>query len=258
MDVKLLTRKTITFAHNVFFNYIGLLSFVFFAISYFSFTYFQNEKVGFIYYALLLVPLFHGFAFIYQLTRFVKNKITLEGHVFNNLLKNLHTTRDKAFYDNFFPLFSIVFIASFYSMGLIYVPKFVDTIYLFYNDPSYFPATIIFLFLSGFYVFASFLSLYIFQQGNELLNNSIAIKNEYCLKNDISVKDTSSMMFTLYDGHVINLLFDDLIVNVKKNEAIYKNKKYNYTALNNYLNETGLSIKELSTPDWSVVAFMSI
>lgn len=259
MDLKLFIKKTMTFSHNILFNYTGLLSVLFFAISYFSFTYFQNEQIHLVYYTLLLTPIFYGFAFIYQLGLFVKNKITLEGHVFKNLLENLHPGREKAFYDNFFPFFLIMCLSSFYCLGLIFFPRFIESISLLYQKPfDNFASSFLLFSISSFYVFISCFAFKILQKGNLLLSESISVKNEYCSKHEISAQDSSDMMFTLYDGNVINVLFDDLIVNVKKDEAIYKKKKYKHTALNSYLNETGLTLKELSPSDWAVVDFMSI
>jgi hypothetical protein len=259
MNLKLFSTKTITFGRNFLLNYAGLFCITLLAVSFFSFNHFQDKNLDLGYYILLIPPVVFSFAFIIQLVLFVKNKITLEGYIFNKLLKSLHARRHKSFYDNLIPLVAMFSLAFSYYFLLSSIPSLVHAINYGYFDTDGNSFTLMpFLISTFFSMFTSFIGFLILQEGARLLRTSISAKNDYCIKHGISLHDQNRIMFTIYDGIVINLLFDDVIVNVKKDIAIYKKKKYKYSALNSYLNETGFKIKELSSSDWLVVDFMSI
>lgn len=259
MDLKVLIYKALTLSHNIFFNYIALFSFLFFLVGGLCFLHFHEKSISLFYYPLLLAPIFYGCAFGYQLIQFIRKKITLEGYVFQGFLINLHTNRKKSFYDNLFPLLLVIMVSCLYLLGLICLTQLVDEISAFWNNPQENNYSVILSVIMAFiYISVNFISFKLLKDGNELLMESIIIKNAYCLKHGISDDNSVNMTFTLYNADIIHVMFDNLIVNVKTNTVIYKKKKYNNTALHSYLSETGLSVKELSSEDWSVVAFMSI
>jgi hypothetical protein len=259
LNLKLLVIKISAFGHNFLLNYAGFLCFTFLIASFLSFKSFYNRNIDLGYYTLLIVPIFFSFAFIIQLFLFVKNKITLEGYVFSGLMKQLHAGRYKSFFDNIIPIFLMISMSFAYCYMVLTIPDVVYAFNFIYfeTDGNSF-TTGPFFFCTIFSLFTGFCAFIILRESQRLLTSSIALKNQYCLKNKISNNDRQRIMFTIYNGEVLKILLDDLIVNVKKNIAIYKNKKYKHTALLTYLDETGLTIKELSPYDWEVVSFMSI